>query len=448
MSVDVRQQLDRLAQDAPTGGPPSDLWQRGVRRRRRRLAGGAAACVLAVLVGGGLAGTVVALAPTPTVVPAAGDGAAIPDRLVQPDPWTAGTDRKGPPGRLAVVAGAARKSGILGTARDGLVGVTAARGEYRFLDLQGALADSTGMLGTDQPVALSPDGRQVAYWRGADGCDAADCAATGIAAYDTASGRVRSQDFPSPQGLAPESLSWVSDDTVLVRYGVITHRDASSMSTDLGPSRLWTPRTGGLSKLANSLDNVDRVSPTADGFTSWNGHRLTLWTTTGTSYTSRTVRVTGLDPQAPLGSLAVSPDGSRVVLVSEQGSQPSQLYVGRLTEQSTRLTVTSLGTRAVASSVVGWRDVDHVLVQAAVGSRSGVYAVDATTGVTEPAVDVPELNYTPGQVYATDLWGVPTLTRPGPPDVLDPQAASAGGVVLAVVLLLVAARVRRRRVLG
>ncbi|MEO5711572.1 MAG: hypothetical protein ABIQ59_17325 [Nocardioidaceae bacterium] len=441
MSVDVRQQLDRLAQDAPTGVPPSDLWQRGVRRRRRRLAGGAAASVLAVLVGGGLAGMVVALGPTPVVAPAAGDADAIPDRIVEPDPRTPGTDANGAPGRLAVVAGASRVAGFLGTSSDGLVGISAADGTYRFLDLPGRLTDSSGLLSSDEPVALSPDGRLVAYWQGPCGGDG--CVASGMAVYDTVTGRVHPKRFESPKGLAPQSLSWVSADTVLVRYGEITQRDQSSMSTRLGPNWLWTPLRDRLTKLPGS-QYVDRVAPTADGFTSWNGHRLTRWSASGTSYTSRTVRVTGLDPQAPLGSLAVSPDGSRIVLVSEQGSQPSQLYAGRLTAQGKRLAVRPLGTRAIASSVVGWRDADHVLVQAAVGAASGVYAVDVATGATERAVAVPDQTYTPGQVYATDLWSRPTASRPAPPDRLDRRLAALGGGA-AVLVLLAALRTRRRR---
>ena len=232
MSVDVRQQLDRLAQDAPTGVAPSDLWQRGVRRRRRRLAGGVAASVLAVLVGGGLAGAIVSVTPRPSVAPAATDGAAIPRAVIVPDPWTAGTDREGPPGRLAVVLGAERMTGW-GNSSDGLVGVSATTGEYRFLDLPGRLL---GASGEDNPAeVVSPDGRTVAYWMMGD-----NERLGGIAAYDTVTGEVTRQPLPSSLGIEPVVMRWTDSSTVLLQYANVTQRSDNTSSGTVTALYAWT----------------------------------------------------------------------------------------------------------------------------------------------------------------------------------------------------------------
>ena len=358
---------------------------------------------------------------------------------MQPDAWTPGTDEKGPPGRLAVVAGAPRLTGVLGRSFDGLVGISATTGAYRFLDLPGAMPDETGMLGTDEPVALSPDGRQVAYWVG-------DEAAAGVAVYDTATGALKRMPIASAKGVAPEGLAWVSADTLMVRYNVILERTANSMSGRMAPTRLWTPATGRHTTLPVQ-SRLDDVAPTSEGFSSWDGTRLTLRSGSG-SPTAR-FTVTGLDPQAPLGTLLVAPDGRRFAIVSNTGSRESQLYVGRLSESGRSVAVRPVMTTARAAAVVGWRDADHVLVQAGVGTTSGIYAVDVRSGTAERVVAVDSQNFTPGQVYAADLWSVPPVSRPAPPDVLGPQAVAAlgaGAVLLALVAL--GLLVRRRRALA
>lgn len=440
--MDVTEQLDRLAQDAPTGVPPTDLWRRGVRRRRRRLAAGAAASVLAVLLGGGVAGAIVAAAPTPTVSPADGGGAAIPDRIEQPDPWTPGTDRKGPPGRLAVVAGASRRTGILGASSDGLVGLSAGSGTYRFLDLPGRMPDDGGMLSADDPVALSPDGRRVAYWVG-------DTTASGVAIYDTVTGSVRRTSFASPLGLAPGTLTWVSSDRLLVRYAVITQLARDSMSSTSSPPWLLSASTGQRERLAaRGCLSMDLPVAMPGGFSSWDGRKLRLCIRSGATYVARQISVRGMDPAPALGTSAVSPDRSRAALVAVPSAGPGRLYVASVPSGSSSTRARRVRTQVAVQTIVGWRDSTDVLVDGQIGRARGIYAVDVTTGTSEPVVGVPELNYTPGQVYATDLWSRPTVDRPAPPDVLNPQVAVAGGVVTALALLQVAIRVRRRRALA
>ncbi len=446
MSVDVRERLDRLAQQAPAGSPPSDLWQRGVRRRRRRLAGGVSAALLAVVAGGGLAGTVARSVPLDPA-PAATGSVAIPSRLVEPSPWTPGTDRLGPPGRLAVVIGAARSTGLLGTQRDGLVGVSATTGGYRFLDLPGRLSPDGSLLDEAATVALSPEGRSVAYWRG-------DETARGVAVYDTVTGKVRTERLPSRQGLAPQTLAWVGEETLLLSYGVITQRDASSMSTTLGPARLWSPADGPSMELdTTASESISGVARTDDGFSTWDGDTLGVWTAAKDPlYTRREVRVLQLGEQASLGDALLGPDAAHVAVIAGDGPEGRRaLHVGALRPADRTAVVRALdlagsGRRVDVRSLVGWQDADHVLVDATVRARSGVYAVDVRDGSAQRVVATPSFTYAPGRLYASALWSTPVADRPAPTPVLNPRLVAAGGGLL--VLLLVAGGgvlLRRRR---
>ncbi len=376
MSVDVRQQLDRLAQDAPTGVAPSDLWQRGVRRRRRRLAGGVAASVLAVLVGGGLAGAIVSVTPRPTVAPAATDGAAIPRAVIVPDPWTPGTDREGPPGRLAVVLGAERMTGW-GNSSDGLVGVSATTGEYRFLDLPGRLLGSSG---EDNPAeVLSPDGRTVAYWMMGD-----NERLGGIAAYDTVTGEVTRQPLPSSLGIEPVVMRWTDSSTVLLQYANVTQRSDNTSSGTVTALYAWTPRTGDLVLVPGTKNaTVERVATAPSGFVTFGAGTLRSWSP------SLQVRgrftLSGLRSAESVNDLRVSPDGRTVALTALPDVRTDQtvgrLLVGRLpTSTSGTVRLREVPTDAAVERVVGWRDASHVVAMAGLEDRTGAFSVETTTG--------------------------------------------------------------------
>ncbi len=448
MSVDVRERLDRLAQQTPAGSPPPDLWQRGVRRRRRRLAGGVAAALLAVVAGSGLAGTV-ARTVHPTPAPADGGSLALPSRVVEPSSWTPGTDRLGPPGRLAVVIGAVRSDGLFGTQRNGLVGVSATTGAYRFLDLPGRLSPDGSLLDEGATVALSPDGRSVAYWRG-------DEVARGIAVYDTATGKVRTERLPSRLGVAPQTLAWVDEEALLLRYGVITQRDASSLASTLAPARLWSASTGTSVELdVTASESIMGVAPTDDGFSTWDGDTLGVWTAAKDPlYTRRQVDVRTLERpegRSDLGEAMLAPDAGQVALVAGAGPEGrSALHVGALrpadrTAIVRALDLTRPSGRVQVQSLVGWQDDDHVLVDASVGSRSGVYAVDVRTGSMQRVVATPPFTYAPGRLYAAALWSTPTADRPAPASVLDPRLVATGGGLLVLVLLVGGGVLARRR---
>src|SRR5690349_8960591 len=135
--------LRDLAYQAPPAETvdADELWVAGRRRvRRQRLIGVAVAAALAVLVG-----TAALVVPAPVVVMPAGEVHApgFPTRVYTPSRWLAGTDDKGPLGQLALITGAPRHDG------NGIVGVSATTGEYRFLDLPGFVEGTTPDLAPD-----------------------------------------------------------------------------------------------------------------------------------------------------------------------------------------------------------------------------------------------------------------------------------------------------------
>ena len=236
----------------------------------------------------------------------------------------------------------------------------------------------------------------------------------------------------------------MSDDELLVRYGVITAHTRDSISSTLGPEVLLDGTTGRRVELAvPRRASVDRTAPMPGGFSSWDGRTLGLWARSGATYTPRLVRVRGLDPDG-LGTLVVGPDRGLAAVVSTSSSGTSRLDVAEVPTQSSSTLVHEVETSVDVQTVVGWRDPTHVMVEGAVGRARGVFAVDVTSGAYEPAVRVPMLSYTPGQVYAGDLWSRPTVDRPAPPDVPDPRLVFlvGGGIVLAALASIL---VRRRR---
>ena len=179
------------------------------------------------------------------------------------------------------------------------------------------------------------------------------------------------------------------------------------------------------------------------GFSSWDGRTLGLWARSGATYTPRLVRVRGLDPDGlSYPGRRSGPGTGRCGEHVELGT--SRLDVAEVPTQSSSTLVHEVETSVDVQTVVGWRDPTHVMVEGAVGRARGVFAVDVTSGASEPAVRVPMLAYTPGQVYAGDLWSRPTVDRPAPRDVPDPRLVFlvGGGIVLAALASIL---VRRRR---
>ena len=436
MSTELRDQLADLAnRSADVPSPPPDLWQRGIRRRRRSRVL-QVACVLAV---GLVAGLLPWTGPDPEPPPVDGTGAAgaIPSRLVTP-PTRLGDTADHPIGPLAVIAGAERgRRWWFGGSANGTVAVSAVTGEYRFLDLPAAVEPDAATFDARASMALSPDGRSVAYWvRHPDDPDWVG----GWAVYDTVSGDVVRHAVASQVGLDPRVLAWSSDLELVVGYGVVTERGRDTVASTRTRTVLWDlTAPDRASPLPRSLADVSWVATTRGGFAALVGDELGLWTR-GRAQPDYLRSVVGRR-EAVEGS--VSPDlGSLVLVEQPYDGGAERLLVGRVRPTGVGLATLAVGLRVF--DVLGWSDATHVVVRASPpGSpqRTGAYAVDVGTGEHRLLVREDRLNWIGSPRYATDLWARPTVPRPEP-DGPTPWWVYAGG---ASGLLLGAWGVRRWR---
>lgn len=441
--------LRDAADGAPSGAPDPGLWDRGRRVHRRRRVG-TAVVVLATLA---LLASLLSYdrARSATRIEPASGGDALPTRIWEPSPWLPTTDEKGPLGRLAAMVPAARGTWRGARSELGWVGISAATGEYRFLDLPGLSGD--GSYG----AVLSPDGRAVAYWSTGPTTDTPNTERGGIAAigfYDTVTGEVRRQRIETAHGLEPQTLAWAGDDLVLASYGQISGGDDDSVmkqssSTVADAIHRWWPRDGIYNELESFADgqgdlaDLEAVSPSAavvhlDG-NGWS--RLDLQTGERDEV-GRPVDLSGS------GVSALSPDGDQVLTVSGT-SNPGPLTRQELAGESAPMVVP--GPADVRRVVAVLDDRTAVVERLETGAdldtpdRHALTRVDLRTGQRTDLVLLPP-NGSGGDVVATDLLGVPPVDRPKPPRPLDPRARAAalGGVAIAGLLALVMWRRRVR----
>ncbi len=209
--MSLHDELDRIADGAPTVEVPDDIWSRARRARRRGRLGAAGATIAAVALVAGLA---------------SGTVPGLPDRL---DPPVAGTDPVGVPDRLHEVPersfdletdlaiGPAAAAWVL--ERDITktpVVVDATRGDYHLLDLPdyGGKNDlvAYGLAAPD--AALSPDGTRLAYSYAVFGEDAAtEPIPSGIRVVDLETGSIREVPIPGAEGTAVTSIVWSPSST-------------------------------------------------------------------------------------------------------------------------------------------------------------------------------------------------------------------------------------------
>src|SRR4051794_28700803 len=115
----LHDRLADLAEDAPSGGPAPELWDRGRRYQRRRRTGGGVIAVVVALALAALGGLDWWRA-RPEPMPASGTP-ALPTKIWMPGKWLPGTDDAGPLGQLAAVQVATRGTWTGDT--DGVAGV-------------------------------------------------------------------------------------------------------------------------------------------------------------------------------------------------------------------------------------------------------------------------------------------------------------------------------------
>jgi hypothetical protein len=440
----LHDRLAELAADAPAGGPDPELWERGRRYGRRRRA------AVAVLLVAGLvalvSGRLVVASWQPVEIAPAGSthGLRLPDRLFHPDPWAAGLDDVDPIGPLAAVVGAPRAHWDSLSDDSDIAGVNA-DGEYVFLDLEGQVGDH---------VALSPDGRHLAYWYASGEVEvpasASEAPADGVAVLDTVSGEVERRPVDSRLGLMPEALGWAGDRlwAGLWPYDELSANFAGSTMTSV---LVWDVASGRQDELdPEGLATVGGLPAWGDQLVDLRGDRIVTIAPDGQRRT--VARVEGRNESPAY----IDPSGTRVAVLRDTDRR------GEDTNRFEPVAVGSLGSgpdEAVelvdlpgdrVARIAGWRS-DHELVTYSHGDgEAPVYeVVDVLTGEREELVRAPAQSWGPGERIAGEALAAPVLEAPEPPDLHDPRlllALGVGGGLAAVTLAVAGLVLWRRRV--
>lgn len=237
----LHERLADLATDAPAAAPDPLLWDRAARFHRRRRAGTAGLVAVVVLAVVSLVG-IDAWQRSPGVEPAApGVEPALPARFYAPSPWLPGTGGE-PTGPLAALITAERKGWF--STGNGVVGVSATTGAYRFLDLPDDAGEGWG---------LSPDGSRVAYWLTGETSGSPQTAGgqalpiVGIAVWNARTGEVVRHEVVTEHGLAvDDQLVWADSSALVTSWGQYRVGD-DAPARDQGGSidrvglRVWEP---------------------------------------------------------------------------------------------------------------------------------------------------------------------------------------------------------------
>ena len=399
--------------EVSSAAEPAQLWSRGRARVRRRRAAAVAAVVLVAFFGVGIA----AAGPEPHLVSPASSprSPGIPAGVEDPPGWLP-TGNVGP---LSVL-GVGRRHG-----QERLFGISASTGRYRFLDAGDRIPGT--------PVALSPDGRKVAYWAGSGGV------ATTLTTLDTVHGTKSGLDggAQTKLGLQPGPLTWLDDRTVLLRFGQRHQRGssvvvaASSWQTETyqpdgrGPSTLaldpnsafwYRGRDGRL------LVPVPTPDPEGTAPLSFVGH-------------DRSLNVLGTEFQLPSGGYrSVTRSGDTVVAIGyTSGHDRESLLAGTVPASGGVTPLHDVGDLR-PGTLLGWHS-DHTVLltgwQHTQTGRPSLFEVDVVTGTVHRVGDAGD-DADVLVAVAGDLLEKP-LAAPSPPRGLDPVLVrSAAGGVLAL----------------
>lgn len=444
MTTDLRDRLTELAELAPRGGPPADeIWTRGVRRARvRRAATGVvvAACAAVLVVAGLQVSSSLRSAPTPA---SSEKTLRLPTKFYTPSRWLPGTAGH-PIGPLAAVIDMADRAGH--TDATSYVGVSGVSGEYRMLDLPHDAGSGEG----GSRIALSPDGRHLAYWFKGKPSSTEQRSVVGLAIYDTVTGKVRQHPMSTKYGLEPSALSWLDTDRVYFLAAQDRAVDASMKPAPDDWGSVLTTSTGVVQQVRATLPrpkgfrSVDTVSNSVAA-----GGRIILATHGDRAFVldagSHAPRVEAVKlPTAATGH-------SDFVLISPSGRHGSALRLGGAAKAPLQDFTTGSGGRERVvprsrqnyqqTDLIGMPDDHHVL------TKSGeIRSVDLRTG---KSTLVSHLNdgYFSELTFAADAFAHTSVDRPAPPYPMDPRVrwGLIGGSGALLVLVVGAGVILRRR---
>lgn len=422
---DLGTALRELAREAePATTPDSgDLWRRGRRRvRARRLGaiGVAAGLVLAV-------GAVGSAGPEPRLIsPASAPHApGIPNRVEDPPGWLP----VGNVGPLSVL-GVGRRHG-----QEQLFGIGADSGRYRYLDAGSRIPGT--------PVALSPNGRWVAYWAGHGGV------VTSLGVLDTLHGTTSGLDGGSStkQGLEPGPLTWLDDRTVLLELGQ-RHKSGNSVVVPEASRQTETFQPDGDGPTVRAIDPNSGV---------WSrGHDGTLLVPLSKpdAGLEAPVEFIGYDGALnahgefrlpPGGYGSVSRSDNYVVAVGHTGTEGHVgLLAGMVDPLGGVTALHDVGDLRVGT-LLGWRNEHSVLLTGwrhEARGKAGLFEADLTSGKVDRLGDAGD-DVDVVMAVAKDLLEKP-LVAANPPRGPDPRLVRGLGLG-GVALLIGGYWIRRRR---
>lgn len=442
----LHERLADLAEHAPSGAPAPDLWDRG-RRAARRQRLGTVAIVAVVILAVVALGTADWLRSRPALAPANG-APALPDRIWAPSRWLPGTDDAGELGQLAAVKFAER-GGWTGS-DEGVVGISATTGEYRFLDLPDRSSDA---------VALAPDGRHVAYWYTGETRQSPNSGSgpvVGVAVYDTTTGDVVHQPVETDHGLWVEDLLWADADRLVFHYLQFRGGDGDDdMAQSSGDNEsgllVWLPGVDEPTPIRVVGGGPEIEASTGHGQLLLDNAGPLVWFDLDDPDHWRSF---GMSSRMGQHVSAVNDDGTLVASVLGSRS-PNSISVARVRHGEPEPAVPVPNTQRTFS-VWQWLDRDHVAAVQYAGSkksarrlgfeRFALFSVDVITGERQAMIRLPHNDVGASTVLATDLLDRPVVTRSEPPHPWDPRAVAAGEVLLLGGGLVALVLWRRRRV--
>ena len=396
--TELREEMDRLADQVTTPTPDPALWDRGRRLRRRdRLATSAAALAVIVLVGGL---TSLFLVPPQGVAPADGPGAdgrvaegAIPSRI------EAAPSHLDGPGTDSLAVG---RASLAYLSTEGTFLISATDGSYHRVALP--------QQGASRTLRLSPDGRQLAYAFVSPSAGDQGATRAGVAVVDLASGDVEQVPAVSSGGTSVDvtSIGWSADS----RWVAWSGHDVVSWE-DVDPVRATTGSMGALDT-TSMVQSTTYAEPGAVSIS--DAGTLTLINREAQirfdPTTSRRERVrfpAGVDVFAA-GEVSeratTSPDGSltAIGLTTTTGAAP---FIAQDGTVLSRTLAEDLYPRGARVTPLGWVTSSLVLGYVEPDPGSGAYGGDAAALALFTSPDRPTDQWT----YRFVVRGLPDITE-------------------------------------
>ncbi len=268
----------------------------------------------------------------------------------------------------------------------------------------------------------------------------------GVAVYDTVTGELWRQPFPSEHGLQDGWLRW-GGGALWFHYSELdgTTTGASIQGTD--GSFIWHPETGELVKRPD-LPPIyfEETVAWSGGLLDRVGEKLRLWSVDRRGHSDLPYLATNSESE-----FAISP--SERLLASRRHDpvlEADSPLPGRITVDDVQLTG---GTAAVEPQVIpgddrydlvfGWRGEDHV-VAGNIDNRSRIWSVDIHTGERDLLLQFPWTIWDRDTHIATDAWSGPRYDAARPPAPADTRLLAALQVPIVLVAGIALVLWRRR----